>query len=301
MVDRVSELGRAWPPMDERSTTFWRATSPPLLEFRGTTSVAHLQRGGRDVTDGTVLMAAYTNYRRDPRVKREAEALVEAGHEVVFLASRQPGEPNRETIAGVDVIKMLGTEEPPHVDRSCTCSTTRIFFVMIIAAPAAAPVPLPARPHQQHAGLPRVRGVAAAPAGTAGDPRRARPDARALSREVRRPDERHWIVRALKLQERWAGRFASAVLTVEERLKDILAGRGIPRHKIHVLMNLPDDRIFRPLPTPPAQGDRCAVRARLSRHARAPARAGRRDRSGGPRPRCDPPHRATDHRRRRGA
>jgi glycosyltransferase involved in cell wall biosynthesis len=59
-----------------------------------------------------------------------------------------------------------------------------------------------------------------------------------------RTGERSWVIRALKLQERWAGRFASAVLTVEERLKDILSGRGIPRGKIHVLMNLPDDRIF---------------------------------------------------------
>jgi glycosyltransferase involved in cell wall biosynthesis len=48
----------------------------------------------------------------------------------------------------------------------------------------------------------------------------------------------------MKIQERWAGKFASAVLTVEDRLKDILSGRGIPREKIHVLMNLPDDRIF---------------------------------------------------------
>src|SRR5262245_54206694 len=54
----------------------------------------------------TILMAAYTNYRRDPRVKREAEALVEAGHRVVFLASRQPDQPNREEIAGVEVIKV---------------------------------------------------------------------------------------------------------------------------------------------------------------------------------------------------
>ena len=55
-----------------------------------------------------IMMAAYTNYRRDPRVKREAEALVEAGHRVVFLASRQPGEPSRETIAGVEIIKTIG-------------------------------------------------------------------------------------------------------------------------------------------------------------------------------------------------
>jgi glycosyltransferase involved in cell wall biosynthesis len=56
--------------------------------------------------------------------------------------------------------------------------------------------------------------------------------------------EKHWVVRALKMQERWAGKFASAVITVEDRLKDILSERGIPRKKIHVLMNLPDDRIF---------------------------------------------------------
>ena len=55
-----------------------------------------------------IAMAAYTNYRRDPRVRREAEALIEAGHSVVFLASRQPGEPMRERIAGVEVIKLAG-------------------------------------------------------------------------------------------------------------------------------------------------------------------------------------------------
>src|SRR4030095_6346462 len=52
---------------------------------------------------------------------------------------------------------------------------------------------------------------------------------------------------------RWPGRFASAVLTVEDRLKDILSGRGIARDKIHVLMNLPDDRIFRKRVRPPAK------------------------------------------------
>ena len=50
-------------------------------------------------------MAAYTNYRRDPRVRREAEALVGEGYRVVFLASRQPGEPKREAIDGVQVFK----------------------------------------------------------------------------------------------------------------------------------------------------------------------------------------------------
>ncbi len=60
----------------------------------------------------------------------------------------------------------------------------------------------------------------------------------------------HWLVRLLLTQERWAGRMASAVLTVEDRLKVILAARGIPEQKIRVLMNLPDERIFSPLPRP---------------------------------------------------
>jgi glycosyltransferase involved in cell wall biosynthesis len=59
------------------------------------------------------------------------------------------------------------------------------------------------------------------------------------------------MITLLKLQERWAGRFASAVITVEERLRGILASRGVPISKIHVLMNLPDDRIFKPRPYVP--------------------------------------------------
>jgi glycosyltransferase involved in cell wall biosynthesis len=76
-----------------------------------------------------------------------------------------------------------------------------------------------------------------------------------LFEEKFRSGERHWIVGAIKAQERWAGRFASVVLTVEDRLKDILSARGVPREKIHVLMNLPDDRIFAPrvaVPNKPA-------------------------------------------------
>ena len=74
-----------------------------------------------------------------------------------------------------------------------------------------------------------------------------------LFQEKFRSGERHWIVGALKFQERWAGCFATAVLTVEERLKDILSRRGVPAGKIHVLMNLPDDRIFRPRSAPPTK------------------------------------------------
>lgn len=189
-----------------------------------------------------IFIAAYTNYRRDPRVKREAEALVDAGHRVVFLARRQPGEPNRETIAGVEIIKTIGLKN------KCTSFIEYmidyiLFFFMIFLHLLLHPfryqlIHINNMPDflvfatclQRLFGVPVIHDV-----------HDLMPE---LYMEKFVSGEKHWIVQALKIQERWAGQFASAVITVEERLKDILSERGIPRKKIHVLMNLPDDRIF---------------------------------------------------------
>jgi glycosyltransferase involved in cell wall biosynthesis len=221
-----------------------------------------------------VLMAAYTNYRRDPRVRREAETLVEAGHRVTFLARRQNGEPDRENLCGVDVIKFPGLV---HARTSIGgyLIDYAIFFILLM-------LHLTLRPRRYQlvhvnnmpdflvfaAWLPRLLGIP-----LIHDVHDLMPE---LYREKFAPDKEHWLLRALTLQECWAGRFASAVLTVEERLKDILARRGIPREKIHVLMNLPDERIFAPSRTGQAAGR--SLRRRLPRHARASPRSGHRDR-----------------------
>lgn len=190
-------------------------------------------------------MAAYTNYRRDPRVKREAEALVNEGFEVVFLASRQPNEPNRETIEGVDVIKVL------RLNERRTSSAAYIVDYLIFFAALFVHISLrPKRYSLVHinnmpdflvfaACVPRMLGVP-----VIHDVHDLMPE---LFAEKFSAGMDHWLVRVLTLQEKWAGRMASAVLTVEERLKSILAARGIPSAKIHVLMNLPDERIFSPI------------------------------------------------------
>lgn len=51
-------------------------------------------------------MIAYSNYETDPRVMREAEAAVEAGFEVDFLALRRPGALAEEVIRSVRVIRL---------------------------------------------------------------------------------------------------------------------------------------------------------------------------------------------------
>ncbi len=192
----------------------------------------------------TILMAAYTNYRRDPRVRREAEALVEAGHRVVFLASRQPNEPARETISGVDVIKIVRFNHR-RTSTAAYILDYLLFFLMLNLHLVLRPT----RYHLIHINnmpdflvfstwLPRLLGTP-----VIHDVHDLMPE---LFTEKFSSGEKHWLVRVLLAQERWAGRMASAVLTVEERLKEILAGRGIPADRIHVLMNLPDERIFAP-------------------------------------------------------
>ena len=51
-------------------------------------------------------MIGYTYYETDPRVIREAEAAVEGGFEVDFLALRRPATPITEMIHGVQVIRV---------------------------------------------------------------------------------------------------------------------------------------------------------------------------------------------------
>jgi glycosyltransferase involved in cell wall biosynthesis len=201
----------------------------------------------------TILMAAYTNYRRDPRVKREAEALIEAGHRVVFLARRQPGQPHRETIAGVDLINMPGLNND-RTSMLVYMLDYAMFFLMITLHLLRHPL----RYQLVHinnmpdflvfaAWLPRLLGRP-----VIHDVHDLMPE---LYAEKFASGQTHWMLRVLALQERWSGRFASVVLTVEERLKDILCERGIPRAKIHVLMNLPDERIFAAREPLPPKGD----------------------------------------------
>jgi hypothetical protein len=176
-----------------------------------------------------ILMAAYTNYRRDPRVRREAEALVECGHRVVFLASRQPGEPPNETIAGVEVVKLPGLS-----NRKVSMLVYMLDYALFAVCICAHLLRHPLRYRLVHINnmpdflvfatwLPRLLGTP-----VIHDVHDLMPE---LFVEKFRSGEKHWIVSVIKWQERWAGGFASAVLTVEERLKDILSGRGIARKR----------------------------------------------------------------------
>lgn len=55
--------------------------------------------------------------------------------------------------------------------------------------------------------------------------------------------------RLIRLQERWACRFASHVITVSELWRQALIRRGVPEEKVSVVMNVADASIFYPRET----------------------------------------------------
>jgi len=207
-----------------------------------------------DARNASVLMVAYTNYRRDARVRREAEALVDAGHAVKFLARRQADEPANETINGVRVVKYGGLT---HGKRSKLAYALdyALFFCRVMAHLLRQPrryrlVHINNMPDflALAAWLPRLLGVPVIL-----DVHDLMPE---LYEEKFGGRTGSIGYRLLALQERIAVRFASSVLTVEAGVKDILVARGAPPQKVGILMNLPDERVFAPRAKPPEHTDR---------------------------------------------
>src|SRR5205823_7219258 len=64
------------------------------------------ERGDVSPRSHHVCAVAYTDYAADPRVRREAEALVREGIDVTVLALRRVGEPAEEWIEGVHVVHL---------------------------------------------------------------------------------------------------------------------------------------------------------------------------------------------------
>jgi len=55
---------------------------------------------------------------------------------------------------------------------------------------------------------------------------------------------RHPMVKIIRLQERISWMFADHVLTVHDPMRDLLIKRGLPSHKVSVVLNAPDEGLF---------------------------------------------------------
>jgi glycosyltransferase involved in cell wall biosynthesis len=193
-----------------------------------------------------VCMVSLCYYRADPRLQRQAEALVAAGYQVDVICQRQPTEPQRERLGDVTVHRLGGTK---YRGRSLAryALVYGQFFVRALVAVTSL--------HRRHGyaaiqvySMPEALVLTALVPRLTGVPLVY--DAGDLTTELyaAKFGTRGGFVAAgaLRLQE-WLGlSLADLVVTVHEDYRSRLLARAVPAERICVVMNLPDDRRFHP-------------------------------------------------------
>jgi glycosyltransferase involved in cell wall biosynthesis len=224
-----------------------------------------------------VCIVRHGYYPEDPRVRREANALVEAGAQVDIICLQRPGDERLEHIDGVrvrrlplshrrgSILRYLGEYAGflslatvaltwRHLrDRYDLVQVNTVPDVLIFAAM-----------------VPRLLGVPVLL-----DMHEMMPE---LFASKYRLSHRHLAVRAICFAERLSAAVATHVLTVSTATEDVLRGRRIAPEKLSVVMNAPDEALFFPRPRngdPPANiGDHVPL---IATHGTLVARYGYRN------------------------
>jgi glycosyltransferase involved in cell wall biosynthesis len=184
-------------------------------------------------------MVTHSYYEEDPRVRREAEAIVAAGRPVDVFALRRPNDPSDEVIEGVTV-RRLSVQR--HQGAGLRTYLTEYLAFLLRAGYALT------RAHRRrHYGLVQVHTLpdflvfAALPLRLTGVPvildlHEAMPEFFRSRFHGRAGRIGYGLLRA---QEDVALRFANAVITVNEALGERLRGLGVPASKLTIVPNAP--------------------------------------------------------------
>jgi glycosyltransferase involved in cell wall biosynthesis len=199
------------------------------------------------VTDDArrVAIAVHAIFPGDPRVRRQSDALLEAGYEVDILALRQPGEVAEESDGGRRTIRL-------PVNR------TFIGFAGHLAEYLAFTGMVAWRLAQEHrrrrydlvqiATVPDFLAFAALPEKLAGVPLLL--DLHEDMPEFFRDRFRHRLLRPLvplvTLTSKAAASIPDHLITVHEPLRELSIRRGVSPERISVVMNSADGRLFDP-------------------------------------------------------
>lgn len=184
----------------------------------------------------------------EPRVQREAEALVDREYEVDVLCLRRPGEPAQECSNGVAVYRL-----PVHRHKGKGLVIQLLEYIAFLLLASWKLARLHLRRHylvvQVHtppdflvfsACLSKLQGSKVIL-----DIHDVMPEffaARTGQTLNSLP------VRILQLQERLSCAFSDHVITVTDLWRETLISRGLPPEKCSVVMNVADNQIFHPIP-----------------------------------------------------
>jgi glycosyltransferase involved in cell wall biosynthesis len=192
-----------------------------------------------------LAIVAHAVFPGDPRLRRQAAALVAAGHEVDILCLRAPGEAAEERIRGVRVVRL-----PVH--RAFTGFAGHLAEYAAFAGIASVRL---AREHRrrdyrlvQVATLPDFLAFAATPLKLGGVPLLL--DLHEDMPEFFRDRFVHPALRPLLPAVTGAAKasawVADQIITVHEPLRALSIARGVPPEKIAVVMNGADGDLFDP-------------------------------------------------------
>ena len=198
-----------------------------------------------------VAMLAHTYYLRDPRVRREAEALAANGFEVhvVCLSEKRNGsEPYLTTVNGVRIHRLPVTRRRG--------SSLRYFYeyllVGVLGALRLARLHFQSRLRVVHVhNMPDILVLAAAIPRLAGSK---------VILDVHDPMPElymSWnhragslLVKLLRIQEKISHAFADRIISVNESMRENLHAKGVADDKIFIVNNFPDERLFPLCDTP---------------------------------------------------
>jgi glycosyltransferase involved in cell wall biosynthesis len=188
-------------------------------------------------------MVAHAVFPADPRLRRQTDALIDAGHEVDLFCLRAPGEAAGEQVRDVRVFRL-----PVH--RAFSGFAGHLAEYLAFAGIAAVRL---AREHQrrhyrlvQVATLPDFLAFATAPLKLAGVPLLL--DLHEDMPEFFRDRFAHPALQPLLPAVAGAARasawLADEIITVHEPLRELSISRGVPPDKISVVMNSADTDLF---------------------------------------------------------
>jgi glycosyltransferase involved in cell wall biosynthesis len=197
-----------------------------------------------------ICLITHSGYPVEPRSRRLAEALVDAGYAVDVLCLTLPGQPSEAVVGGVRILR-LGVTRHQGAGAAVYLQEYASFFVQaglrLLRLHRAHPYTLV----QVH-NPPDAMVFCTLPVRLAGVPIIL--DLRELTPELFMSRfglaRNGFVVRTLALLERWACGYAQAALVLHDRHRRIMLGRGIAPDKLTQVMNCPDERIFDPTRLP---------------------------------------------------
>lgn len=191
-----------------------------------------------------ICMVVYSYYLHDPRVRREAEALSEAGHSVEVLCLRDQGEERRDRANGVEIHRLPVSKKRTGILR---------YFFEYLAFFVLVTIYLSFLHLSRRFQIIHVHNM---------------PDFLVFSGllpwilgskvllDVHDPmselfvsqyglDQHHWLFKMICLQEKISYSFPCLLLTVNESMRERIIRLGINPEKVITIFNSPDTALFK--------------------------------------------------------